>query len=110
MSITHVVLFSFKPSASAQDIDKVCSGLLALKDKCLHATTQEPYIKSMTGGTNNSPEGLNDGLTHAFVMEFGSARDRDYYIDQDPAHRAFVAGALPVIDKIRVVDYQAGVF
>jgi hypothetical protein len=40
---------------------QVCSDLLALKDNCLTATTQTPYIKSVTGGINSSPEGFSVG-------------------------------------------------
>lgn len=32
--------------------------MLGLKDKCIHPTSQKPYIKSFTGGKDNSPEGL----------------------------------------------------
>lgn len=32
--------------------------MLGLKNKCLHATTQEPYILRSSGGTDNSIEGL----------------------------------------------------
>lgn len=42
---------------------QVCAGLLALKDNCLHPTTQKPYILSATGGKNNSPEGLDVRLS-----------------------------------------------
>jgi hypothetical protein len=31
--------------------------LLALRDNCLHATSQKPYIKAVSGGADNSPEG-----------------------------------------------------
>ena len=30
----------------------------ALKEECLHSVTKEPYIKSITGGTDDSKEGL----------------------------------------------------
>jgi hypothetical protein len=31
--------------------------MLALEEKCIHPTSQTPYIKSFSGGKNNSPEG-----------------------------------------------------
>jgi hypothetical protein len=31
--------------------------MLALGEKCIHPNSQKPYIKSFTGGKNNSPEG-----------------------------------------------------
>ncbi|KAM0250334.1 hypothetical protein ACHAQJ_008681 [Trichoderma viride] len=110
MSITHLILLSFKPGSDAEAIEKVCSGVLALKDNCLSATTQTPYIKSVTGGINTSPEGFTNGFTYGFTVEFSSAEDRDYYVKQDPAHRSLVDGALPIIEKLCIVDYTPGVF
>lgn len=36
---------------------KACDRMLALKDTCLHPSSQRPYIKASTGGADNSPEG-----------------------------------------------------
>ena len=75
MSVTHVVFFQFNSSASPGVINDVCvhsdylnltkfrwfkisSRMLALKDNCIHPTSKKPYIKSASGGTDNSPEGL----------------------------------------------------
>ena len=49
-------------------------------------------------------------MTHAFVVEFAKAEDRDYYVATDPAHdefKKFVGGHL---EKAQVVDYENGVF
>ena len=32
--------------------------MLALKDKCIHPTSKQPYVKSYGGGRDTSPEGL----------------------------------------------------
>ena len=32
--------------------------MLALKEKCLHPETKQPYIKRLEGGINSSSEGL----------------------------------------------------
>lgn len=37
---------------------KACERMLALKDNCVHPTSQQPYIKSASGGKDNSPEGI----------------------------------------------------
>lgn len=37
---------------------KVCARMLALKDTCIHPTTQKPYIKASSGGIDNSIEGI----------------------------------------------------
>lgn len=39
------------------DASQVCRRMLELKDKCIHPTSQKPYIKAFSGGKNNSPEG-----------------------------------------------------
>lgn len=37
---------------------QVASRMLALKDQCIHTTSQKPYIKSSKCGRDNSIEGL----------------------------------------------------
>lgn len=51
-----------------------------------------------------------EGLTHGFVVQFTSKEDRDYYVNQDPAHEAFKSTAGPFIEKAVVFDFQDGVF
>ncbi|GAT18654.1 hypothetical protein RIB2604_00101480 [Aspergillus luchuensis] len=47
-----------------------------------------------------SPEVIKDnGITHAFVVHFASADDRDYYVSKDPAHLAFVKSLDGIIEK-----------
>jgi hypothetical protein len=99
--------------------------MLALSEKCLHPTSQKPYIKSFTGGKNNSPEGhavcepwtlhperllisTKDPHTHGFVVEFETAEDRDYYVYKDPAHQEFVQFAGQVANGVKVLDYEPG--
>jgi hypothetical protein len=57
-------------------------------------------------GTNNSPEGLNDGFTHCFFVSFNSEQDRAVYLPH-PAHQAFVDVLKPYLDKALVIDYWA---
>ncbi|RMZ79671.1 hypothetical protein DV738_g3176, partial [Chaetothyriales sp. CBS 135597] len=108
--IVHIVLFSFKSAVNAAAVDTVCTQMIALKDKCLHPTSGKPYIKSLTGGLDNSPEGVQGGITHAFVVEFHGREDRDYYVNDDPAHAAFKELAGKAVDKVQVIDYAPGVF
>jgi hypothetical protein len=99
--------------------------MLALGEKCIHPTSQKPYIKSFSGGKNNSPEGhavqkkstssprllltiMKDPHTHGFVVEFDNAEDRDYYVYKDPAHQDFVKFAGGVANGVKVVDYEPG--
>ncbi|KAL3480194.1 hypothetical protein BJX99DRAFT_36227 [Aspergillus californicus] len=110
MSITHIVLLQFKAGLDAQVINDVCARMLALKENCIHPTSQKPYILSSSGGKDNSPEGMQNGITHAFVVVFASAEDRDYYVEKDPAHLGFVKTLGDVLDKVQVIDYVPGVF
>ncbi|KAJ5832502.1 hypothetical protein N7474_000813 [Penicillium riverlandense] len=109
MSITHIVLFQFKESVSAEVVNDVCRRMLGLKDNCIHPSSQKPYIKSSSGGRDNSIEGAQNGISHAFVVEFASAADRDFYIEKDPVHLAFVRSLDGIIEKAQIIDYTPGV-
>lgn len=95
--LRHVVLFKFKDSASQNDIATVEKAFAALANKI-------ELIKDFEWGTNNSPEGLDQGLTHCFLVTFASEEDRDAYLVH-PDHKAFVTILRPHLDKATVVDY-----
>ena len=96
-TLRHVVLFKFKDTSTPEDIKKVEEAFTALPGKI-------KQIKNLEWGTNNSPENLNQGLTHCFFLTFASDKDRDDYLVH-PEHKAFGAIAGPHIDKVTVVDY-----
>jgi hypothetical protein len=96
-SLRHVVLFKFKDGTSEADIQKVVDAFTALPSKI-------DVIKSIEWGTNNSPEGLDQGFTHCFFLTFASEEDRDIYLPH-PDHKAFGAVLGPHLDKVLVVDY-----
>ncbi|KAF1943133.1 hypothetical protein EJ02DRAFT_343894 [Clathrospora elynae] len=108
MTIIHIVLFEWKSTASPEQVEEACKRMLALQDQCIHPTSQNPYIRSFSGGKNNSPEGHAGDLTHGFVVEFESAEDRDYYVYKDPAHQEFVKFAGEVANSVKVLDYEPG--
>jgi hypothetical protein len=95
--LRHVVLFKFQDSAKPEDIKKVEDAFIALKGKI-------KLIKDFEWGTNTSPEGLNQGLTHCFLATFGSDKDRDDYLVH-PEHKAFVEILKPYLEKVTVIDY-----
>lgn len=97
--LRHVVLFQFKEGTSKKDMRKIEKEFSALPDKI-------PQIKDYEWGINNSPEGLNDGLTHCFLVTFSSEEDRSIYLPH-PDHRAFVKILQPHLEKAVVVDYWA---
>ncbi|KAF2738622.1 stress responsive A/B barrel domain protein [Polyplosphaeria fusca] len=110
MTIHHIVLFKFKDEASTDAIQNACAEMLGLKDRCIHERSNKTYILSAKGGTNNSPENIANGFTHAFVMEFKGAEDRDYYADKDPVHEDSKKGLRNVVDKVQVLDFEDRVF
>src|SRR5680860_433283 len=95
--LRHVVLLSFKDETSTEDIRKVQEAFSALPGKI-------PQIKDYEWGTNNSPEGLNDGLTHCFLVTFDSEEDRATYLPH-PGHQAFVKILQPYLDRAVAVSY-----
>lgn len=98
--LRHVVLFKFKDASSKEQVEKLVSEFRALPKKI-------PAIAEFEYGVNNSPEGLNDGLTHCFLVTFKSEKDRDVYLPH-AAHKAFVEQLMPHLEKAVVVDYFAG--
>jgi hypothetical protein len=97
--LRHVVMFKFKDSSTADDIKKVEDAFVALPNKI-------KTIKSIEFGTNNSPENLNQGFTHCFILTFKSEKDRDDYLPH-PDHKAFGKVLGPHLDKVMVLDYWA---
>jgi hypothetical protein len=95
--LRHVVLFKFKETATAEDIAKVEEAFTALP-------SQIPEINSIEWGMNNSPEGLNKGFTHCFLLTFDSEEERSVYLPH-PAHKAFGELLTPYLDDVFVIDY-----
>lgn len=97
--LRHVVLFGFKETSSEADVQGVVDAFNKLPSQ----------ISSIVGyehGVNNSPEGLNDGLTHCFLVSFADEAGREAYLPH-PAHQAFVKVLKPHLEKAVVVDYWA---
>ncbi|KAF2797937.1 hypothetical protein K505DRAFT_297450 [Melanomma pulvis-pyrius CBS 109.77] len=107
---THIVLFQFKEGTSPITIKEMTSKMFSLKKSCIHPSTRSPYIISIAGGKDISTEDSQNGITHAFILQFFSNEDRDYYVDEDPVHQDFKAAAASVLEKAQVIDFQDGVF
>ncbi|KAK7906487.1 hypothetical protein PG985_016224 [Apiospora marii] len=110
MTVVHIVQFRFKDGTSAEAVSQACAHMLSLKETCLHAQSNKPYITALTGGKDNSPEGLQNGIQYAFVVHFATTEDRDYYVKTDPVHQEFIKANGPLIEKAIVVDYTMGEF
>lgn len=97
--LRHVVAFKFKDSATPADIRKLEEAFRALEIKI-------PQIKKFEAGTNNSPEGLNKGCTHAWILTFSSEKDRDAYLVH-PDHKEFGKLVGPIVADVFVIDFWA---
>lgn len=97
--LRHVVLFGWKANASKDSIEIAIKAFGELPN-------QIKTIKSYEWGVNNSPEKLNQGLTHCFVLTFSSEKDRDDYLVH-PIHVAFTKLLPNILDKVTVLDYWA---
>ena len=97
--LRHVVLFSFKEATPDQTLRDIEIAFRALPGKI-------PEIRDFEWGINKSPEGLEQGFTHCFLLTFASEADRAAYLPH-PDHKAFGSLLSPWLDKVLVVDYWA---
>ena len=95
--LQHVVAFKFKDTASKDDVKKVEEAFRALKTKI-------PQVQKLAWGLNNSPEGLNKGCTHGWILTFNSEEDRNAYLVH-PDHKEFGTLVKPLIADVFVLDF-----
>lgn len=95
--LRHVVLFKFKKTATEIEIVKIKKAFADLPSKI-------EQIKGFEWGLNISPENLNKGFTHGFLLTFNSEKDRDLYLSH-PDHKAFGEIVEPILEDVLVVDY-----
>ena len=95
--LRHVVLFKFKDASTPAQVKEV-------EDAFRKLPSQIKEIKDFEWGTNNSPENLNQGFTHAFFVSFETEEERAIYLPH-PAHKKFVDVLMPHLDKVLVIDY-----
>jgi hypothetical protein len=96
--VVHVVALKFKEGVTQEQIEKVCKGFAELKDKI-------PGIVRYQAGVNNSPEKLDKGFTHCFIVTFKNAKARDEYLPH-PVHKEFAKGLGEVIADVFVIDFE----
>ena len=98
--IRHIVLTKFKPDTSEATITGIYDGLSALAKKL-------PGAAAFTGGRSQSPEQIERGYMHGFVIDFDSWDALQNYADNEE-HKALggqlVANAVGGIDGILVLD------
>lgn len=98
--VKHVVVFKYKSTATPEQVEQVTTAFKALKKTI-------PGIVSFEYGTNNSPEGLNKGFTHVYLLTFTDAAARDAYLPH-AEHKKFgeLLGKLGVLEEPFVVDFE----
>ena len=77
----HVVLFKFKPAVAKAAVEAIENAFRAL-------CAELPFVRGFEWGRNSSPEGLDEGFTHCFIVTFDGPEGRDAYLPH-PAHQAF---------------------
>lgn len=97
--VRHVVVFKYKEGASDDKIHSITEAFRSLQDKI-------PGIVSFEHGVNNSPEGLNQGFTHVYLLTFENAAARDAYLPH-PEHKKFgeLLSASGIFEGAFVIDY-----
>jgi len=96
-ALRHVVLFKFKADTPRHTLRKIEKAFYSLPEKI-------PEIADFEWGLNNSPEGINKGFTHCFILTFSTEEDRAAYLPH-PDHKRFGEILHPWLDDVLVVDY-----
>jgi hypothetical protein len=98
--IRHIVLTKFKPDVSEETIKGIYDGLAAVTESLSGAA-------NFTGGRSESPEQIERGYMHGFVVDFDNWEALQAYTD-NAQHKALggqlVANAVGGIDGILVLD------
>ena len=96
--IRHIVCLKFLEETTADEIAEIEKRFPKLQESI-------DGIVSIEWGTNNSPEGLNKGFTHCFIVTFRNDAARDAYLPH-LKHQAFVDVLKPMIEDVFVFDYN----
>ncbi|AVF05631.1 MULTISPECIES: Dabb family protein [Devosia] len=78
--IRHIVLLRFRAETTAAEKSTIYADLESLRELV-------PGFLGMSYGANASPEGLHQGYTEGFTMDFADEAARDAYLEH-PAHKA----------------------
>ena len=96
--VDHIVLIKFKDGTPQEKVDSIL-------DEFLDISETIPGIENFVGGPNSSPEGLNQGFTHAYVMTFADALSRDSYL-KHPEYERVNQLASELFETVAVVDFE----
>jgi len=95
--VKHFGVFAFRPEVGPAEI-ATCFGEMA------GMVGRIPGLIDFHHGPYESPEGLNDGFTHGFIMTFASSAARDAYLPH-PEHERVKAIVVPRLARVLVFDF-----
>ena len=96
--IQHIVCIKFKKQVKDKQIRSLEHSFVALQNKI-------PGVISINGGINNSPENLNKGFSHCFVIKFENDQARTDYLPHHE-HQRFVSVLKPLMEDVLVIDFE----
>ena len=96
--VRHYGMFQFHPEVTPDQIDECFTEMCAMVGRI-------PGLLSMEHGPYDSPEGLNDGFTHGFVMTFDNGASRDAYLPH-PEHERVKLLVVPRLARVVVFDFE----
>lgn len=96
--VRHYGMFQFHPEITPDQIDECFTEMCAMVGRI-------PGLLSMEHGPYDSPEGLNDGFTHGFVMTFDTGASRDSYLPH-PEHERVKEIVVPRLARVTVFDFE----
>ena len=96
--VKHIALFKFKEEISVEKIDETF-------DQILDVSESVDGIEDYVSGPNNSPEGLNQGCSHGFVMTFENVEKRDAFL-QHAEHERLKQLMADKVDLTIIFDFE----
>jgi Stress responsive A/B Barrel Domain len=96
--VKHIVLLKFKPEITERQIEEAIQRCGSLKELI-------PGITDFISGPYASPEGANQGFTHAFIVTFVDAASRDAYLPH-PEHEVVRDLLLSRIESVVAFDFE----
>ena len=96
--VKHIVLWKFKDGTTDEQIGKFFEDALELSETV-------PGIDDYVSGTNCSPEGLTQGMTHGFIMTFADIAARDAN-KTHPEHERFKTMAMTMVESVVIFDFE----
>lgn len=97
--IRHILFCKFSPTMTVEQFADLIQRFKSLQGKI-------EGIIAFEYGVNNSPEGLDQGMTHVISLTFANTAARDAYLPH-PEHVKFAQwlGSCGLLEGLIVVDY-----